>query len=107
SFSYPQPSPLTTSAPSLHDALPIFDHELIYANHERGFALCSQRSDVLSRYYVQVSLDDHIDEWSDERFWEELKTRIPKEAADRLDRKSTRLNSSHVKNSYAVFCFKK
>src|SRR5690606_30833515 len=67
----------------LSETPPVYE-ELIYANHERGFALCSQRSDVLSRYYVQVSLDDHIDEWSDERFWEELKTRIPKEAADRL-----------------------
>jgi len=63
---------------------PPVDHELIYANHERGFALCSQRSDTLSRYYVQVPLDDKIEDWSDDRFWNELKTRIPQHVADRL-----------------------
>src|SRR5690606_324931 len=63
---------------------PPVDHELIYANHERGFALCSQRSDVLSRYYVQVPLDEKIEDWSAVRFWDELKARIPKEAAERL-----------------------
>src|SRR5690606_7395646 len=60
------------------------DHELIYANHERGFALCSQRSLTLSRYYVQVALDDKIEDWSDDRFWNELKTRIPEHVAERL-----------------------
>ena len=63
---------------------PPVDHELIYANHERGFALCSQRSLTLSRYYVQVSLDDKVDDWSDDRFWNELKTRIPEHVAERL-----------------------
>jgi p-hydroxybenzoate 3-monooxygenase len=61
------------------------DHELIYANHERGFALCSMRSDVLSRYYVQVLLDTDIGQWSDDRFWEELKRRLPQEVAARLE----------------------
>ncbi|GHD49035.1 4-hydroxybenzoate 3-monooxygenase [Thalassobaculum fulvum] len=61
------------------------DHELIYANHERGFALCSMRSDVLSRYYVQVPLDTDIGQWSDDRFWEELKRRLPQEVAARLE----------------------
>jgi p-hydroxybenzoate 3-monooxygenase len=59
-------------------------HELIYANHERGFALCSMRSDSLSRYYVQCSLDDKVDEWSDDRFWNELRARLPQETADQL-----------------------
>ena len=63
---------------------PPVDHELIYANHERGFALCSMRSAMLSRYYVQCSLDDKVEDWSDERFWEELKRRLPEEVAARL-----------------------
>ncbi len=63
---------------------PPVDHELIYANHERGFALCSQRNANLSRYYVQVSLDDKIEDWSDERFWDELKARLPEDVAARL-----------------------
>lgn len=63
---------------------PPVDHELIYANHENGFALCSQRNAMLSRYYVQVSLDDKIEDWSDDRFWGELKTRLPEQVADRL-----------------------
>lgn len=58
--------------------------ELIYANHERGFALCSMRSDVLSRYYIQCPLDDKVDEWSDQRFWDELKARLPTDVAAAL-----------------------
>ncbi len=58
--------------------------ELIYARHERGFALCSLRSQVLSRYYVQVPLSDSTDDWSDDRFWDELKTRLPAEDAAKL-----------------------
>ena len=61
------------------------DHEVTYANHERGFALCSLRSDVLSRYYLQVPLDTDIGQWSDDRFWEELKRRLPAEVAARLE----------------------
>jgi p-hydroxybenzoate 3-monooxygenase len=68
----------------LSETRPIAD-ELIYANHERGFALCSQRSKVLSRYYVQCSLDDHVDEWPDDRFWEELTMRLPAEVAATLE----------------------
>jgi p-hydroxybenzoate 3-monooxygenase len=64
--------------------VPPADHELIYANHPRGFALCSMRSEHRSRYYVQCPLDDKIEEWSDERFWDELRRRLPKEAADRV-----------------------
>ncbi|MEP9373786.1 4-hydroxybenzoate 3-monooxygenase [Mesorhizobium sp. KR1-2] len=64
--------------------VPPADHELIYANHPRGFALCSMRSEHRSRYYVQCPLDDKIEDWSDERFWDELRRRLPKEAADKV-----------------------
>jgi p-hydroxybenzoate 3-monooxygenase len=63
---------------------PPVSHELIYSNHARGFALCTMRSTHRSRYYVQCSLDDHIDQWPDERFWDELKRRLDQEAADKL-----------------------
>ena len=63
---------------------PPVSHELIYANHERGFALCSMRSSMLSRYYVQCSLDDKVDDWSDQRFWDELRSRLPEDAAASL-----------------------
>ncbi len=58
--------------------------ELIYARHERGFALCSLRSQVLSRYYVQVPLADKVEDWSDAAFWGELQRRLPGEVAERL-----------------------
>jgi p-hydroxybenzoate 3-monooxygenase len=58
--------------------------ELIYAKNERGFALCSLRSQVLSRYYIQVPLTDKVEEWSDETFWAELKRRLPAEVSSRL-----------------------
>ena len=58
--------------------------ELIYARHERGFALCSLRSQVLSRYYIQVPLSDSVEDWSDAAFWDELKRRLPTEVADKL-----------------------
>ena len=67
----------------LSDTPPVAD-ELIYARHERGFALCSMRSSTRSRYYIQVGLDEKVEEWSDERFWEELKRRIPDEVAEKL-----------------------
>ena len=63
---------------------PPVDHELIYANHPRGFALCSMRSAMLSRYYVQCPLDDKIEDWSDERFWDELRARLPQDTANKL-----------------------
>jgi p-hydroxybenzoate 3-monooxygenase len=56
--------------------VPPCDHELIYANHERGFALASMRSATRSRYYVQVPISDRVEEWSDARFWDELETRL-------------------------------
>jgi len=64
--------------------VPPVDDELIYANHERGFALCSMRSTTRSRYYVQCSLDDAVDDWTDQRFWDELCRRLPQEIADNV-----------------------
>ena len=62
---------------------PVSD-ELIYASHERGFALCSMRSPSLSRYYLQVALEDRVEQWSDEAFWNELRQRIPPAAAESI-----------------------
>jgi p-hydroxybenzoate 3-monooxygenase len=62
----------------LSETPPIAD-ELIYANHQRGFALCSMRHSMLSRYYVQCPLSDSVDDWSDDRFWNELVSRLPPE----------------------------
>ena len=63
---------------------PPVNHELIYANSERGFALCSMRNETLSRYYIQCSLSDKPEDWTDAAFWQELKRRIPTEQADKL-----------------------
>lgn len=59
--------------------------ELIYANHARGFALCSMRNPQLSRYYIQVPVDEPIGKWSDDAFWDELRRRIPADAAESLE----------------------
>ncbi|MGM8899116.1 MULTISPECIES: 4-hydroxybenzoate 3-monooxygenase [unclassified Psychrobacter] len=67
----------------MSDTPPVND-ELVYCAHERGFALCSMRSATRSRYYLQVPNTDTIEDWSEEKFWEELKRRIPKEMAERL-----------------------
>ena len=67
----------------LADTPPVAD-ELIYANHERGFALCSMRSPTRTRYYVQVGAEERVEDWSDERFWDELKSRLPSDVAERL-----------------------
>lgn len=58
--------------------------DIIYANHPRGFALASMRSPMLSRYYLQVPLETTIEEWSDKRFWTELKARFPREIAETI-----------------------
>ena len=63
---------------------PPIDEELIYAHSERGFALCSMRHSMLSRYYVQCSLDDSVEDWPDERFWDELRARLPSHVAGTL-----------------------
>jgi len=64
--------------------VPPVSHELIYANHPRGFALCSMRSMTRSRYYVQCTLEDKVEEWSDDRFWDELRLRLPPDAAEQV-----------------------
>lgn len=64
--------------------VPPVAHELIYANHPRGFALCSMRSTTRSRYYVQCPLDDKVEDWSDDRFWDELRRRLPAEHAEAM-----------------------
>ena len=63
---------------------PPVEHELIYASHDRGFALCSMRNPMLSRYYFQVPLTDKVADWSDDAFWAELKRRLPADVAARL-----------------------
>ena len=67
----------------LSDTPPVND-ELIYVNSPRGFALCSMRSRTRSRYYLQVPLTAHVEDWSDEAFWQELKLRLDDEARERL-----------------------
>jgi len=61
------------------------DDELIYTSHERGFALASMRSHSVSRYYVQCTLEDKVEEWSDDRFWDEFRLRVGPEVAARLE----------------------
>jgi p-hydroxybenzoate 3-monooxygenase len=58
--------------------------DICYCYHSRGFALASQRSPMLSRYYVQCDLDDKIEDWPDDRFWEEFLARCPKDMADSI-----------------------
>jgi p-hydroxybenzoate 3-monooxygenase len=65
---------LLAEVPPLHE-------ELVYADHERGFALCSMRSHGSSRYYLQCSLEDRLEEWPDGRFWDELRLRLPERYA--------------------------
>ncbi len=67
----------------LSETPPVND-ELIYAASERGFALCSMRNAKLSRYYIQCSLSDKPEDWTDEAFWQELKRRIPAQHAEKL-----------------------
>ncbi|MEJ5021819.1 4-hydroxybenzoate 3-monooxygenase [Ochrobactrum vermis] len=64
--------------------IPPIAHELIYANHARGFALCSMRSLTRSRYYIQCSLDEKIEDWSDQRFYDELRRRLPSHHAEAM-----------------------
>lgn len=64
--------------------VPPVDRELIYSNHERGFALCSMRSRTRSRYYLQCTVEDKLDAWPDSRFWDELRRRLPERIAASL-----------------------
>jgi p-hydroxybenzoate 3-monooxygenase len=66
--------------------VPPCNHELIYSHHERGFALASMRSETRSRYYIDVSLSDTVEDWPDERLWDELAMRLPGEAAANIVR---------------------
>jgi p-hydroxybenzoate 3-monooxygenase len=75
--------------------VPPCDHELIYANHQRGFALASMRSHVRSRYYVQVSLDEKLEDWPDERLWDELAIRLGEATAPHITR------GPHIEKSIA------
>lgn len=67
----------------LADVPPVND-ELVYANSTRGFALCSMRSPTRSRYYVQCSLEDKVENWSDDAFWDELRRRLPPRVAEKV-----------------------
>jgi p-hydroxybenzoate 3-monooxygenase len=66
--------------------VPPADEELIYANHERGFSLASMRSTARSRYYVQCPLDDRLEDWPDERVWDEIAVRLGPEMAEGITR---------------------
>lgn len=61
------------------------DHELIYANHDRGFALASMRNEQLSRYYIQAPADDPLEKWTDDAFWDELRRRLPSDVAEAME----------------------
>jgi p-hydroxybenzoate 3-monooxygenase len=67
----------------LSDTPPVA-HEIIYSHHERGFAMCSMRSLRRSRYYIQVPIDDRVENWSDQAFWDELRLRLDPEAAETM-----------------------
>ncbi len=66
--------------------VPPCNHELIYSNHERGFALASMRSKTRSRYYIQCPIDEDINEWPDDRLWDELAIRLGDDAAAHMTR---------------------
>jgi p-hydroxybenzoate 3-monooxygenase len=68
----------------LAEVPPVSPHAIIYGNSARGFSLCSMRSMTRSRYYVQCPMSDKVEDWSDERFWNELKLRVDKETADKI-----------------------
>jgi p-hydroxybenzoate 3-monooxygenase len=58
--------------------------EMVYCYHSRGFALASMRNPMLSRYYIQCDLDESVENWPDERFWQEFKARVPKDMAEAI-----------------------
>ena len=68
----------------LADVPPVSPHAIIYGNSPRGFSLCSMRSLTRSRYYVQCPMTDTVADWSDERFWNELKLRLDEDTASRI-----------------------
>jgi p-hydroxybenzoate 3-monooxygenase len=68
----------------LADVPPVSPHAVVYGNSARGFSLCSMRSMTRSRYYVQCPLTDSVDDWSDARFWDELRARLPADLANQI-----------------------
>ena len=68
----------------LADVPPVSSHAIVYANSKRGFALCSMRSMTRSRYYVQCPSSDKVEDWNDRRFWDEIRTRLDPELAERM-----------------------
>ncbi len=68
----------------LADVPPVSPHAIVYANSARGFALASMRSLTRSRCYVQCPLDDKVEDWSDQRFWDEFRRRLDPELASRV-----------------------
>ena len=68
----------------LADVPPVSPHAIVYGNSTRGFSLCSMRSLTRSRYYVQCPLDDKVEAWSDQRFWDELRRRLDPSLADAI-----------------------
>ena len=66
------------------DVPPVSPHAIIYANSDRGFALCSMRSMTRSRYYIQCAMEDKVETWSDDLFWAELKKRLDPELASKI-----------------------
>jgi p-hydroxybenzoate 3-monooxygenase len=68
----------------LADVPPVSPHAIVYGNSERGFSLCSMRSLTRSRYYVQCPVDDKVEDWSDDRFWDELRRRLDPDLAGRI-----------------------
>lgn len=66
--------------------VPPCHEELVYANHERGFALASMRSRTRSRYYIQVSSAERLEDWPDQRLWDELELRLGSELAQHVTR---------------------
>jgi p-hydroxybenzoate 3-monooxygenase len=68
----------------LADVPPVSPHAIVYGNSERGFSLCSMRSLTRSRYYVQCPVDDKVADWSDQRFWDELRKRLDPELAEQI-----------------------
>jgi len=63
---------------------PVSQHAIVYANSERGFGLCSMRSPTRSRYYVQCPIEDKVEDWSDARFWDELRRRLDPALAEKM-----------------------
>ncbi len=68
----------------LADVPPVSPHAIVYGNSERGFSLCSMRSLTRSRYYVQCPLTDKVEDWSDQRFWDELRSRLDPALAEQI-----------------------